>query len=87
MECPSSPELTLGEVGDELLRQLGDRRYPLGGALELTERCNLACQMCYINQPANSREATARELTLPQIKDVLDQIASAGCLSSMTALN
>jgi radical SAM protein with 4Fe4S-binding SPASM domain len=81
VECPSSPTLTLGELGDTLLRQLGHRRYPLGGTLELTERCNLACQMCYINQPANSREAAARELTLSQIKEILDQLSNAGCLS------
>lgn len=80
MECLSCPEVTLGEVGDELRKQLGDRRYPLSGTLELTERCNLACQMCYINQPANSRDAVARELTLPQVRNILDQLFDAGCL-------
>ncbi len=81
MPCPGSPELTLGEVYDELLMQLGTRRYPLGGTFEITERCNLACTMCYINQPAGSREAAARELTLPQVRGILDQLADAGCLA------
>jgi radical SAM protein with 4Fe4S-binding SPASM domain len=72
--------VTLGEVGDELLMQLGTRRYPLGGTFELTERCNLACLHCFINQPAGSREAAQRELTLAQVRCVLDQLADAGCL-------
>ncbi|MFN2291801.1 MAG: hypothetical protein ACK2UC_11465, partial [Anaerolineae bacterium] len=66
MDCLGCPEITLGEWGEELLAQLGGRRYPLGGSFELTERCNLRCLHCYINQPANSREAAARELALPQ---------------------
>jgi len=80
MDCPGRPEATLGEMGDELLMHLGTRRFPLGGSFELTERCNLACLHCFINQPAGSREAAARELTLPQVTSVLDRIAGAGCL-------
>lgn len=81
MECSGLPEVTLGSVGENLLRQLGGRRYPLSGTLELTERCNMACLMCYINQPGNSQEVAARELSLAQVKDILDQLLSAGCLS------
>ncbi len=80
MECPGCPVVTLGEVADELLRQLSGRRFPLSGTLEITERCNLACLMCYINQPAGSGEAAAREMTLAQITQVVDQLADAGCL-------
>jgi len=80
MECPVSLETTLGEVGEELLKQLGTRRFPLGGSIEVTERCNLACLHCFINQPAGSQTAVARELTLAQVKGILDQIADAGCL-------
>ena len=54
MGCPSCPEITLSDVGDELLAQLGGRRYPLGATFELTERCNLRCLHCYIKQPAGS---------------------------------
>jgi radical SAM protein with 4Fe4S-binding SPASM domain len=74
------PEVTLGEVGDELLTCLKGRRFPLGATFELTERCNMACLHCYINQPAGSREAAAGELTLPQIRHILGKIAGAGCL-------
>lgn len=81
MDCTGLPEVTLGSVGENLLRQLGRRRYPLGGTLELTERCNLACLMCYINQPAGSREALSREMTPSQLREIVDQLISAGCLS------
>jgi radical SAM protein with 4Fe4S-binding SPASM domain len=80
VDCPGCPEVTLGEVGDELLLQLQGRRFPLGGSFELTECCNLACVHCYISQSAVSREAAARELALPEVRSVLDQLAEAGCL-------
>ena len=80
MDCSGCPEVDLGVLGTELLEQLQGRRYPLSGSIELTERCNLRCLHCYINQPAGSQEAMANELTLPQIQDILDQIVDAGCL-------
>ena len=48
--------------------------------MELTERCNLACVHCYINQPSSSEAARARELTAAQFAGILDQMADAGCL-------
>jgi radical SAM protein with 4Fe4S-binding SPASM domain len=80
VECSGCPETTLGELGDELLTQLQGRRFPLGGSFEITERCNLSCVHCFINQPAGSQEAASGELTLLQIRGVLDQLAEAGCL-------
>lgn len=80
MDCPTYEDLDLAEWGEELLAPLEGRRYPLGGTLELTERCNLACVHCYINQPAGSERARARELTTTQIMGIVDQMADAGCL-------
>jgi len=79
-DCPTCPEITHGEWGDELLAMLKGRRFPLGSSFELTERCNLRCVHCYINQPVGSQEAAAREVTLPQVRRILDEIADAGCL-------
>ena len=76
----SCPEMDLGEFGKRLREGLGGKRYPLSGTIELTERCNLDCVHCYINQPAGSAEHRQRELTTAQWKDVLDQIAAEGCL-------
>jgi len=80
VDCPTCPELALDEWGEELLAPLEGRRYPLGGTLELTERCNLACVHCYINQPAGDRAARARELATEEVAGLLDQISDAGCL-------
>lgn len=80
MDCPAWPELNLSDLADEQAARLAGRRYPFSGSLELTERCNLRCVHCYINQPAGSREAMARELSTSQVTRILDQIADAGCL-------
>ena len=80
MAFATCPELDLDEWGGSLLASLQGRRYPLDGTLELTERCNLGCVHCYINQPAGSLSAQARELSASQIAGIVDQIADAGCL-------
>ena len=49
--------------------------------IELTERCNNACQHCYINLPANDAEAQARELTAAEWQSILHQAADLGVLN------
>ncbi len=80
MGCPGCIEQSLDEWGQKLQKSLGNKRYPLGCTLELTERCNLSCVHCYINRPAGDRAAMAQELTTEQVKVILDTIAAAGCL-------
>lgn len=50
-----------------LLRELHSRaaaqRQPVSGTFELTERCNLACRMCYISQAPGDGARRARELS------------------------
>lgn len=72
--------MDLGEWSETLLAPLEGRRFPLGGTLELTERCNLACVHCYINQPAGSPAARSRELSTTEVTSLLDRMADAGCL-------
>lgn len=55
-------------------------RIPLSGSWELTFRCNLKCGHCWVNLPAGDRAARARELTLPEIQRITDEIVEAGCL-------
>jgi radical SAM protein with 4Fe4S-binding SPASM domain len=81
MDCTVCPELGLDEWGKEILARLGGQRCPLGVTLEITERCNLACVHCFINQAAGNGEALSRELATDEVKAVLDQMADAGCLS------
>jgi MoaA/NifB/PqqE/SkfB family radical SAM enzyme len=80
MDCANLSELTRAEWSHSLLRQLNGSRYPLGGTFELTERCNLACVHCFINQPVGCKAASAREMSLTQIRGLFDQLASVGCL-------
>lgn len=47
--------------------------------MELTERCNNNCIHCYINLPAND-SAKKKELTTEEIKHILTEAASLGCL-------
>ncbi len=56
---------------------------PLLGQLdiELTERCNNNCIHCCINLPENDADARAREMTTPQVKDILMQAADLDCLT------
>ena len=49
--------------------------------LELTERCNNNCIHCYINLPADDVTAMEKELSSTEIKEILEEAASLGCLS------
>jgi radical SAM protein with 4Fe4S-binding SPASM domain len=48
--------------------------------IELTERCNNDCVHCSVNLPAGDEDARRREMTAPEIKDILAAAASLGCL-------
>lgn len=80
MDCHLQPELSLDEWGQILMAPLKGQRYPIGGMIDLNERCNLACVHCYINQSVSDLAAQKEELTTEQIKHIFDQIADAGCL-------
>lgn len=49
--------------------------------IELTERCNNNCVHCCINIPADDREAKRKELSSDQIKKILKEAVSLGCMS------
>lgn len=49
--------------------------------IELTERCPNNCIHCYINLPADDLEAKKKELTTDQIKCILKEAVSLGCIS------
>jgi len=80
MDCPNLPVFDLGSWSETLIAPLEGRRYPFGGTFELTERCNFNCVHCYINQPAGGNPVKANELTTAQVKQILDQVAEAGCM-------
>jgi len=53
-------------------------RLPLEGSLDLTYRCNNNCRHCWVNIPVESDEIAA-ELSLDEIKSVVDTARSMGC--------
>jgi len=78
LECLGLSEISFDDLAS---RMYGDgRRWPIAGALELTERCNLQCVHCYVRQPAGDVARRERELTGEQWFGVLDQLVEAGCL-------
>lgn len=48
--------------------------------LEITARCNNNCRHCYINLPLHEKKAQEKELTLAQIKKIVDEAVALGAL-------
>ena len=80
MQCPRIPEISYGDFSRRLHEQVGNRRIPITGSVEVTNRCNLRCAHCYINLPAGDQEERRRELSLAQWRRLLEEITDAGCL-------
>lgn len=76
---PDIPEVPLSAFVERLVARA--TRVPLEGIIETTFRCNLSCAHCYVNQPAGSAEERAREVPLPRLLALVDEIADAGGLS------
>ncbi len=68
-----------GEFSHELHALAAQRRIPISGSLEVTLRCNLRCQHCYI--PLDLRGGPSLpELSLAEIRRILNELAEVGCL-------
>ncbi len=79
-DCSNIPALGYAEFSDWLRRLVGDQRIPVSGSIDVTMRCNLRCQHCYI--PCETRAAQSEpepELSLAEIQRMLDEFADAGC--------
>ncbi len=55
--------LIYGPLRRELHRRAAAKRQPVNGTFELTERCNLACRMCYVRQTPDDGTRRAQELS------------------------
>jgi len=58
-------------------QSLRDLRLPLEGHFDLTYRCNNDCCHCWLRLPADD-PARGRELSLDEIKDIVDQARALG---------
>lgn len=69
------------ELSDFFLwKKIENKRMPLSGEIELTERCNNNCVHCYINVPRDDEEAKRRELSFDEIRSIIDAAQRLGCL-------
>ncbi len=80
MECPHIPNISYAQFGEQLNRQVMEKRLPVNASIELTFRCNLRCAHCYCNLPLNDQDAIKKELKSEEIFHIFDQMAEAGCL-------
>jgi radical SAM protein with 4Fe4S-binding SPASM domain len=76
--CSSLPQQKYGEFSQWLHRRVGNQHIPVLGSLELTFRCNLRCQHCYL--PLERRTSPGvGELSLVEIQRLLDEVTDLGC--------
>jgi len=63
-----------------LWKRMQNKRNLVSFDLEITARCNNNCSHCYINLPVNDKEAKGKELSLNEIKRIVDEAVSLGAL-------
>ncbi len=79
MDCPSPVMVEDGGFFQRMKEKLGKERLPLEGSLEVTLRCNLRCVHCYLGD-FRSGIPDMQELSLAEIRSIIDQVTDAGCL-------
>jgi MoaA/NifB/PqqE/SkfB family radical SAM enzyme len=66
---------------DRLVRVASRAHIPLSVLFEVTHRCNLGCEHCYLTEgPVGRPKPRADELSLDEIRTILDDLAEAGTL-------
>ncbi|MFA7361284.1 MAG: radical SAM protein [Candidatus Kapaibacterium sp.] len=63
---------------NELLSKAAEKRQPVSGTFELTNRCNLSCMMCYISESACNNSVMEKELTAQEWIDIAGQASKNG---------
>jgi len=78
MECLDR-SIRYGAFSEALHDKASQERIPLDGSFEVTGRCNLRCEHCYL--PFSQRAGPKKgELNLLEIQQLLSEIADMGCL-------
>ncbi len=66
---------------EQLIRVASRAHIPLSVLYEVTHRCNLGCEHCYLSEgPVGRPRPTREELSLEEIRRILDQLAEAGTM-------
>ena len=64
---------------DGLVRRASAAHVPLSVLFEVTHRCNLGCEHCYLTEgPVGRPKPTREELTFEEIRRILGELAAAG---------
>ncbi len=63
-----------------LWKKMRAKRALVSFNLEVTARCNNNCRHCCINLPARDRSAQEKELSLEEIKEIVDEAVALGAL-------
>lgn len=67
--------------GYKIWKNAMETKSPRSFWLEVTARCNNNCRQCYNNIAAENSLPLRKEITLEEIKRVVDEAASLGCLN------
>lgn len=78
MSKPFIQTITLPEFS--LWDKIKNKRRLISFGLEVTARCNNNCRHCYINLPADNKEAKEKELSLGEIRRIVDEAVSLGAM-------
>ncbi len=66
---------------DRVVRTASRAHIPISVLYEVTHRCNLGCEHCYLTEgPAGRPRPTGEELSLEEISRILGELAEAGTL-------
>jgi len=77
----SEPFISSASLHDfSLWKRMELKRLPFLFDLEITARCNLNCRHCYINLPAGDKAAEKKELSLEEVREIVDEAVSLGAL-------
>jgi len=75
MNCAGITDLSYTDFSRTIHAAATQRRIPLNGTIELTQRCNLRCVHCYC-----CPDQAKIEITRSEACRILDELADAGCL-------
>jgi radical SAM protein with 4Fe4S-binding SPASM domain len=72
---------SINTISSETFRKTIRNKRPINEvALELTSTCNLRCIHCYLGHQTNVSSLKKRELSLKEIKRILDGLVDHGCM-------
>jgi radical SAM protein with 4Fe4S-binding SPASM domain len=79
MDCLDIPKLGFGTFSRQMHTRVIQERIPIAGSIELTTRCNLHCQHCYLDG-VRARLPGHKELSASEIRNIFDQVVDEGTL-------